>query len=468
MDQYSRTGFPFVTSDVVSDDEHSDAESEVDELDFADSFAFDPSYEAPTRATKPSPPPLQKAEVEDLAEDHSPVKVDSKAEKRVLEVIMKCRARADHPATPQPEAEVALRTACRLMVQHHITEGEIFAEVMNPVVRNLVGGESTVRIVSTKGDSRKVIQETWVLFVSRAITTFVDCKSYTTLKPSALVWIFYGIAENTRAAAIAFEMVHNLVIEWARGKKRAKNSYCLGIANGLCQIAKDEKKQAKQEAKKREKEITSARLNQEARDRQHELNRLHGLHQNEHEKVDSKMGGSDGGTSSRDLATPPAEIPFRERHHHQPSVEDAVEDLPNSTLEHGKRNSNISETEGDYQYNDQDHTSEVDPDQELEHLLATFKPAKTISVPPYQLEVGDDAVEAEKSLCASLQQLVLYEDKAGKIADDFLKSKKIKLGPARKRKWDIRDRIAYEDGKKDSEDIDIKRRRIDIGLEQRF
>jgi len=45
---------------------------------------------------------------------------------------------------------------------------------------------------------------------------FFDCKSYSTRKYTSVEWTFYGIAENTIAAAMAFEMAYNLIIEWAR------------------------------------------------------------------------------------------------------------------------------------------------------------------------------------------------------------------------------------------------------------
>ena len=42
---------------------------------------------------------------------------------------------------------------------------------------------------------------------------------------------FYGIAENTVAAAISFEMAYNLIAEWARPYKGvgSKNGYSLGV-----------------------------------------------------------------------------------------------------------------------------------------------------------------------------------------------------------------------------------------------
>jgi hypothetical protein len=43
---------------------------------------------------------------------------------------------------------------------------------------------------------------------------FFDCKSYSTARPWSIEWTFYGIAPNTVAAAIAFEMAHNLILEW--------------------------------------------------------------------------------------------------------------------------------------------------------------------------------------------------------------------------------------------------------------
>lgn len=78
-----------------------------------------------------------------------------------------------------------------------------------------------------------------------AMIIFFACRTYYTCRFNSVEWVFYGIAINTAAAAMAFEMAHNLIFEWARNKagRNAKTSYCLGIDTGLLDIAQKEKRE---------------------------------------------------------------------------------------------------------------------------------------------------------------------------------------------------------------------------------
>lgn len=62
-----------------------------------------------------------------------------------------------------------------------------------------------------------------------AITKFFDCRSYSTGLEDNIEWTCDGIAEHTVSAAIAFEMCHNLIQEWAGSYKTVatRNSYSL-------------------------------------------------------------------------------------------------------------------------------------------------------------------------------------------------------------------------------------------------
>ncbi|KAL5325510.1 hypothetical protein ACEPPN_006637 [Leptodophora sp. 'Broadleaf-Isolate-01'] len=72
---------------------------------------------------------------------------------------------------------------------------------------------------------------------------FFDCKFYSTTNYSSLELTFYGITENTVAAAMSFEMAYNLIAEWARPYKGvgSKNSYSLGVSDELNRMAVKEK-----------------------------------------------------------------------------------------------------------------------------------------------------------------------------------------------------------------------------------
>jgi len=73
-----------------------------------------------------------------------------------------------------------------------------------------------VSIKRAEGSKNTVNKQGFVNSLSYAMQTFFDCKSYSTRIYTSVEWTFYGIAENTIAAAMAFEMAYNLIIEWAR------------------------------------------------------------------------------------------------------------------------------------------------------------------------------------------------------------------------------------------------------------
>lgn len=64
----------------------------------------------------------------------------------------------------------------------------------------------------------------WVAVLVDAMTLFFPCKVYsmTYKHRTRLVWTFYGLAEETVAAAQAFEAIHNLIRTWSVQNKSAK------------------------------------------------------------------------------------------------------------------------------------------------------------------------------------------------------------------------------------------------------
>lgn len=73
--------------------------------------------------------------------------------------------------------------------------------------------------------------------------TFFDCKSLSTDYGIAVEWTFFGITSNTVAAALSFEMTHNLILEWACAYKGGAPtfSYRLGVAGKLRKTVSQEK-----------------------------------------------------------------------------------------------------------------------------------------------------------------------------------------------------------------------------------
>lgn len=108
---------------------------------------------------------------------------------------------------------------------------------------------------------------------------FFDCKYYTTTRPASLELTFYGIAENTVAACMSFEMAYNLIAHWASSYKGVgtRNSYCLGASDELSRIARKEKVAEEAEAKRAEADAAIAKAKEEEAERQVQLDRLASL-----------------------------------------------------------------------------------------------------------------------------------------------------------------------------------------------
>jgi hypothetical protein len=197
------------------------------------------------------PPPPQTAKVSRLADDSSAsITNNNGTDKAILDRIRKCLARANHPNTPEMEAQNAMRMASRLMQQFNVTQADLIEEKANTDDLASLGGHSTVSIVRSQDDGRRVTSHTWTHDLGAAMIRFFDCDYYTTGRQDSFDFTFYGIPTNTAGAAVTFEIAHNLILQWARRNegKVAKNSYCLGIAIGLYRIAVEEKAKEKEDA----------------------------------------------------------------------------------------------------------------------------------------------------------------------------------------------------------------------------
>ena len=230
--------------------------------------------------SKPRAPPntiRQIAQIRCLAEDQPrKANVNSPGSKKVLAIIQKCLDRANHAGTPEAEVQACLRMSSRLMEQHNITQADLVATEVATRDSTTLGGQSVVRISLNPKLDGKVIQETWVEDVVTAMLIFFDCKAYSTKRSTSIEWTFYGIAANTLAAAMSFEMVHNLVQQWSMKKKGVKNSYRLGAGSGLIKIAQKEKKEEERRAQAQEAADLAARQAAEVQTRERELARLSG------------------------------------------------------------------------------------------------------------------------------------------------------------------------------------------------
>ena len=195
--------------------------------------------------------PSQKATVKSLATGTRSATFNH-AHSEVVERIKKCLARGNHANANENEAKSAIKMASKIMHQHNITQAEVM-EGEDDAQRLERGGLSTVNIGARTQD-RQVVFETWVVDLRTAICTFFDCQALCSPSSSSIEWIFFGVAEHTVSAAMAFEMTHNLIQSWALPIHDicARDSYCRGVANGLKDIAKAEQRAVERAAKENE------------------------------------------------------------------------------------------------------------------------------------------------------------------------------------------------------------------------
>lgn len=85
------------------------------------------------------------------------------------------------------------------------------------------------------------------------------------------------VAENTVTAAIAFEMAHNKILDWACSYKggSATFSYRVGVADGLVYMANREKKIELEAARKKELDIIAAKKQEAGMEHERKLQRLY-------------------------------------------------------------------------------------------------------------------------------------------------------------------------------------------------
>ena len=103
-----------------------------------------------------------------------------------------------------------------------------------------------------------------------AIQNFFDCRAYSSGYDEKIEWTFYGIAEHTVSAAIAFEAIHNQIQDWSEKFTgiSIRNSYCLGVADGLLTRSKEENKATEDQARQSEAKTLAAMIREEEAEEQ--------------------------------------------------------------------------------------------------------------------------------------------------------------------------------------------------------
>ncbi|KAB8201410.1 hypothetical protein BDV34DRAFT_202904 [Aspergillus parasiticus] len=221
--------------------------------------------------------PLQKATVVKTAQvkaKDTPETLD----KEVLGRIQKCLDKARHETTTELEAKAALFLAQRLMAQYNVSQADLVAN-SNDGSKARYAGRSKVSITNVKDSTARVMKETFVRKLARAMSIFFDCQCFSTDHRTSIHWYFFGIAENTVTAAGAFEMAHNKILDWACLYKGGSStfSYRIGVADGLVAMANREKKIELAMTRKKELDMIAAKEREEAMERERELERLRSM-----------------------------------------------------------------------------------------------------------------------------------------------------------------------------------------------
>ncbi|KAJ5185259.1 hypothetical protein N7472_010099 [Penicillium cf. griseofulvum] len=389
--------------------------------------------------------PTQKATVVESARENRSQPA-STVDKKILDRIQKCLNRAYHVNTTETEAKAALFISQKLMSQHNVSQADLMAFDDNGSKAHF-GGRSIVSITNTTGLSKRVMKEAFVEKVARAMSTFFDCKHFSTDYKTHVHWTFFGIASNTAAAAMSFEMAHNNILEWACAYKGGTPtfSYRLGAADGLVAMANREKERELHQVQRKEIDLVSAKQREEAKERQRQIDRLRLL---------------PGPSTDTDISSASDD---RARVSVKPESDMADFDVDSDNEEE----SGGFSIKADFNTDDAQMIDLCDDVEESIEMFVKREPAE----PPNPSETPKLSTETYTSIKTepelqvmpvespwkSGMQLVQFRETAEQVAEDYLKQNKIKLHYARESSSTIRDLNAYRRGQKDSSKLEIHR-----------
>ncbi|KAF9767062.1 hypothetical protein IL306_000426 [Fusarium sp. DS 682] len=400
--------------------------------------------------------PIYKASiVEPSRPSQEKPKTDNAVNGDTIQRIKKCLNRANHPATLESEAKAALHVASRLMAQHNVTQAEVLADESQSG-RLQFAGQSVVALRRSDGDRHKRIRiEGYMDSLTEAIRTFFNCKSYSTRKYGAVNYTFYGLTDNTVAAASAFEMVFNLASSWAlKYRGRDRTSYLLGICQTLRQTAKKEAADEVERAKKAEQDASVSDTSLETEKREN--------------PTKSQLADDTNGAplSPQDARSIPSTDPGNDTPVNAAS-EDGDLDIAEDPVAIPLDKDDVIDEESDEEMNDfvepdfsTDPSDSIDPSMDIDkeiHRLA----GKT----EHQARGRDDEHTRapqpnDGSQWKSHMQLAIFRKTADGIADDYLKSRGVKLVSDRARSGRVHNMAAFRQGSQDSKKIDVRRKML--------
>lgn len=416
-------------------------------------------------ANKP-PPPLFKATA-NRATGTSDIPGALEIDDSVLSKIKKCFQRAEHDGASEAEAKAAVFLARKLMSQYNVEKAEVM-QYKSPEEKAKIAGSSEVTINRRDGAKIAIPIRQWVSDLAVAMGIFFDVKSYSSTLSDRLTvwWVFYGIAQNTASAALAFEKIYNLIVDWARFKKgiAKANSYCRGLAYELYRDAERAKVEEMEKAKKAEAQEVAAREKEEQLQREKELERLQPTVEDE-PSPEPTENNSPGGPLDFEMA-PDANSDTHSDSGSSLAI-DSSEDYENES----------DDDEPDFVHDDDENAERnlEDTDKAIEEIVNEMNKRNSISpspVPrqsspqlappsprPTPLSPTRESPEAEPQW-KSAMQLTLFRDTASKIADDFIEARNMKL-KQRRRGAQPKDVKAFNEGRRDARKIDVRQKALE-------
>lgn len=400
-----------------------------------------------------------KASIGTLANDNpSLVRPIPNVGTEVIDRIKKCFAHANHANANEQEAQAASMMASRIMKKYSITQAEVMIHEDRERRANR-GGLSTVNVYPAHDAGRPFIPG-WTEWLMGAMECFFECRSFSTSHYDKIEYTFYGIAEHTVAAAVNFEAVHNQILDWSEKFMgvSARNSYCLGVTEGLLVLSRQEKKATEEKARKAESKAMASKIREEELEEQKRLARLHTEPmetilesdvEGDGEGIDDdvSMTTSDGGDTQNTGGDSP---------------DDSDETFPED------------EVLPDFADEDPKASSTVDPSADFDAELNKFqsssrkggkKPWKGKNEEIHQsIEPTNENIDVSEeplSEWKSMRQLSTFRSMSRDIEEKVLEDSKLKLRAGRKMHVNIRDGDAFKEGQKDSKKINVRAARIE-------
>lgn len=375
----------------------------------------------------PPKKPIQKATVIKAACDHQ-TQTTTRADTKVLDKIQKCLNRAYHANASEAEAKTALFISQKLMSEHNVTQIDLMAND-DRSNKASYGGRSIVRIEKVSGLSRRVMKEAFVERVAKAMCTFFDCKSFSTDFGISVEWSFFGIASNTVAAATAFEMAHNLILEWACHYKggASTSSYRLGVSDGLRTMANREKQKELAELQRKERNSITAK---------------------DLEKATKSQGKLDK------AAAPSTEAISASVYDDEDTISMKLESDDESDSD--SNDANELNIKADFSMDDAQFIDLYDDVNESIEKYMKWKPSE----PHLKVEHETKYPWPMASGWQSQMQLIHFRATSEQVADDYLAQHNIKLHSGKKRTSTIRDKDSYRRGQHDSSRINVRQKTL--------